>query len=115
MSSQEIKKFYGSCYVEQFKVNWEIKRIASQVLSQAVSDLLGGEDGYRENRTHKKTTSQKEAFSWFESNSTEWIFSFINVCDLLDLHPDWVRKQIVIGKVYSVRRSNRMGKKRQRK
>ena len=29
---------------------------------------------------------------WFVSDDREWIFSFINICDLLGLDPDYVRK-----------------------
>ena len=114
--SEDAKKFYSGCYQERFETDWELRKVASEVLAQAMSDLLGGEDGYREYKTDKKSTAQQEAAAWFESNSTEWIFSFINLCALLDLHPDWVRKRIELGKVNAVRRIiNRRDVRRVRK
>ena len=33
-----------------------------------------------------------ETEAWFVSDDREWIFSFINICDLLGLDPDYLRK-----------------------
>jgi len=116
MSGFDLKKIYSGSYQEQFEVDWELQKIASEVLAQAMSDLLGGEDSYREYRTDKKNTAQQEAAAWFESDSTNWVFSFVNVCALLDLHPDWVRRKIKEQKVNAVRRIiNRRDKKKVKK
>ena len=104
MSGFDLKKIYSGSYQEQFEADWELRKIASEILSQAISDLLGGEDGYREYKTFKKNTAQKEAAAWIESDSVDWVFSFINLCAILDLHPDWIRKKISERKVFAVRR-----------
>jgi len=114
--SDDAKKLYSGCYQEQFEVDWELQKIASEILSQAICDYLGGEDGYREYKTFKKKTAQKDAAAWIESDSTDWVFSFINLCAMLDLHPDWIRRKVKEQKVFAVRRIiNRRDKKKVRK
>jgi hypothetical protein len=34
----------------------------------------------------------REAEAWLMANDTEWIFSFNNVCDLLNLDPSFIRR-----------------------
>jgi len=108
--SNDSKKYDSGCYIEQFEVDWAIKKLAVEILARAASDLLGGEDGYREYKTSAKRLLQKDAAAWFESDSNDWVFSFISICDLAGLHPDWVRKMIKLGKINSVRRSISMGR-----
>jgi hypothetical protein len=32
-----------------------------------------------------------DAAEWIASDDREWPFSYVNICELLDLHPDYVR------------------------
>lgn len=34
----------------------------------------------------------REAAEWIMADDDEWIFSFVNVCELLDLDPEYVRR-----------------------
>jgi hypothetical protein len=108
--SSDSKKYDSGCYIEQFEVDWAIKKLAVEILARAASDLMGGEDAYREYKTSAKRLLQKDAAAWFESDSNDWVFSFIGICDLAGLHPDWVRKMIKLGKINAVRRSISMGR-----
>ena len=52
-------------------------------LSYALSDSLLAKDKY------------KEAYAWVHSKDSEYIFSFINVCEALGLDPDSLRLGIL--------------------
>jgi len=43
----------------------------------------------------RKQVIRREALSWFTSKEEEWPFSFINICETLELDPDAMRKQIL--------------------
>ena len=51
----------------------------------------------RENNqaTRDKKTSYREAVEWFKSTSTDWTFSFENVCIVLDLPAEAIRKEML--------------------
>ena len=110
MTSQELRRLYSGSYQERFVIDREIKKLAIEILARAASDLLGGEDGYRQYKTTAKKMLQKDAAAWFESNGEEWIFSFISICKLIGIHPDWIRRRIEQEKIYAVRRSISMGR-----
>jgi hypothetical protein len=64
--------------------------LASGVLTQAARDLR---------RFHGATTAVErelyfDAYHWFRSNDYTWPFSFLNVCQLLDLDPEAVREEL---------------------
>ncbi len=67
------------------------RELASGVLKQAVQDLR---------RFHGATSAIKrelylDAYSWLTSDDCSWPFSFLNVCQLLNLTPDIVRQELV--------------------
>ena len=63
--------------------------LAAGILKQAKQDL----------RRFRNPTSRVErelyfdAYHWFRSNDYTWPFSFLNVCQLLDLDPEAVREE----------------------
>jgi hypothetical protein len=67
------------------------RELASGVLKQAVQDLR---------RFHGTTSAIErelylDAYSWLTSDDCSWPFSFLNVCQLLNLTPDIVRQELV--------------------
>jgi len=67
------------------------RELASGVLKQAVQDLR---------RFHGATSAIErelylDAYSWLTSDDCSWPFSFLNVCQLLNLTPDIVRQELV--------------------
>ena len=66
------------------------KDLAAGVLQQAAQDLR---------RFHGATSAIErelyfDAYHWFRSNDYTWPFSFLNVCQLLDLDPEAVREEL---------------------
>jgi hypothetical protein len=108
--SNESKKYDSGCYIEQFEVDPRIKKLVHAILIRAASDLMGGDERDRENKTHLKEENKNTAAKWFYSNRNDWIFSFINICELVDLSPGWIRRQIELGKINAIRRTNRLGR-----
>jgi len=37
----------------------------------------------------------RDAEQWITSTDQSWFFSFVNVCDTLDLNPDWLREGLL--------------------
>ena len=67
------------------------KDLAAGVLKQAAQDLR---------RFHGATSAIErelylDAYSWLTSDDCSWPFSFLNVCQLLNLTPDIVRQELV--------------------
>jgi len=65
------------------------RELAAGVLKQAAQDLR---------RFHGATTPVErelylDAYSWITSDDCAWPFSFLNVCQLLHLSPEAVRKE----------------------
>src|SRR6266700_6939269 len=65
--------------------------LAAGVLKQAAQDLR---------RFHGATSAIErefylDAYSWLISDDSSWPFSFLNVCQLLNLTPDIVRQELV--------------------
>lgn len=65
------------------------RKLAGGILKQATQDL----------RRFRNPTGEVErelyfdAYHWFTSNDYTWPFSFLNVCQLLDLDPEAVREE----------------------
>ena len=67
------------------------KGLAAGVLKQAASDL-------RRFRTAVNGVRRElylDAYTWIHENDFSWPYSFVNVCNLLDLCPDTVRKELL--------------------
>jgi hypothetical protein len=64
------------------------RRLMIAVLEQGINDyvkLLGARDPERVARW-------REAEEWVEDRDASWLFSFENVCNVLDLEPEYVRR-----------------------
>src|SRR5947199_1713799 len=67
------------------------KELAAEILKQAKLDLR---------RFHDATSGLErefylDAYRWVISDDCSWPFSFLNVCQLLDLIPETVREQVL--------------------
>ena len=67
------------------------KDLAAGVLKQATQDLR---------RFHGATSAIErelyfDAYRWLSSDDCSWPFSFLNVCELLDLAPETVREELL--------------------
>jgi hypothetical protein len=65
--------------------------LAAGVLKQAAQDLRRF-NGATTNVEHELYL---DAYSWITSEDCEWPFSFLNVCQLLHLSPDIVRRELL--------------------
>jgi hypothetical protein len=65
------------------------KDLASGVLKQATQDLRR----FRNPTSGVERELYFDAYHWFASNDYTWPFSFLNVCQLLDLDPEAVREE----------------------
>src|SRR6266853_421310 len=77
--------------VEAYTLGTNQKDLAVGVLKQAAQDLR---------RFHGATSAIErelylDAYSWLTSDDCSWPFSFLNVCQLLNLTPDIVRQELV--------------------
>jgi hypothetical protein len=57
------------------------------ILKDAVECL----DKYRGARSTSGRSNYLNALAWVEDKSTDWLFSFTNICDLLGFDPDYMR------------------------
>ena len=67
------------------------KGLAAGVLKQAANDLRrfrGATKGFRRDL-------YLDAYSWITANDFSWPYSFMNVCQLLDVSPDVVRGEVL--------------------
>ena len=77
--------------VEDYASGTNQKDLAAGVLKQAAQDLR---------RFHGATSAIErelylDAYRWVISDDCSWPFSFLNVCQLLNLTPDIVRQELV--------------------
>ena len=78
-------QFYGSAGLSR-KLEGE-KRLMIAVLKDAVECL----EKYRESRNSVGRSQYLSALEWVEDTSTDWLFSFTNICDLLGFDPEYLR------------------------
>jgi hypothetical protein len=64
------------------------KRLAAAVLSGALTEI----QVHHGRRSHRRRVA--EALEWIRSNDTAWPFSFLRLCALFALDPDWVRAAV---------------------
>jgi len=57
------------------------------ILKDAVECL----DKYRSARSSAARSLYENALEWVQDKSTDWLFSFSNICDLLGFDPDYLR------------------------
>jgi hypothetical protein len=77
--------------VEDYASGTNQKDLAAGVLKQAAQDLR---------RFHGATSAIErelylDAYSWVISDDCSWPFSFLNVCQLLDLAPESLRQELL--------------------
>jgi hypothetical protein len=82
-------QFYGTGSLSR-KLEGE-KRLMIAILKDAVECL----DKYRGARTSSGRGHYLNALEWVEDKSTEWLFSFTNICDLLGFDPDYMREVLL--------------------
>jgi hypothetical protein len=64
------------------------KRLAAAVLATALNDVR-----FRPGKaSHRRQID--EALQWIRSDDAEWPFSFLRLCALFDLDPEWVRAAV---------------------
>ena len=78
-------QFYGAGGLSR-KLEGE-KRLMIAVLKDAVECL----EKYRESRSSTGRSNYENAIEWVMDNSTDWLFSFTNICDLLGFDPEYMR------------------------
>lgn len=64
------------------------KRLMLAILKDAVECL----DKYRRTRSSLGRELYLNALQWVEDTSTDWLFSFNNICDLVGYDPDYLRE-----------------------
>jgi hypothetical protein len=67
------------------------KGLAAGVLKQAARDLRR----FRAATRGLKRELYLDAYSWITANDFSWPYSFVNVCELLDLSPDVIRAEVL--------------------
>src|SRR6058998_1704280 len=67
------------------------KGLAAGVLKQAARDLRR----FRPATKGLKRELYLDAYSWITANDFSWPYSFVNVCQLLDVSPDVVRAEVL--------------------
>jgi hypothetical protein len=67
------------------------KDLAAGVLKQAARDLRR----FRAATAGTKRELYLDAYTWITANDFSWPYSFMNVCELLELCPDVVRTQLL--------------------
>ena len=77
--------FYGTGGLSR-KLEGE-KRLMIAILKDVVECL----DKYRGSRSSSGRSNYLNALAWVEDTSTDWLFSFTNICDLLGFDPDYMR------------------------
>jgi hypothetical protein len=69
--------------------NWTPeKRLAASVLASALVEVRDQAGAPR------RQQEVAETIEWIMSDDTEWPYSFLRLCQLFDLQPEWVRKVV---------------------
>lgn len=67
------------------------RELAAAVLAAAIEDL----DKYRYARTRHLQRLYWQAYQWIASEDRQWPFSFVNLCEFLQLQPGALREQLL--------------------
>lgn len=82
-----------SQYLDTFRRSEHLgpeKSLLAAILEDAVEEYRK----YTVAQDPKSKSRFDEVEEWFNHRSTEWIFSFENVCELLDLDPEYIRRRL---------------------
>ena len=66
-------------------------RLALAVLAEAIEDI----ETYRKNPTKPRQRAYESALDWIRAEDKHWDYSFVNLCEVFDLDPVVVRKQLL--------------------
>jgi len=69
-----------------------IRRLMYAILEDAVSVYTSEVRSSRQSRTFQQTRR------WIDSNDRTWVFSFLRICEALDLDPDAIRREVREGR-----------------
>ncbi len=64
------------------------KKLAASVLASALVELRD----HGHDQSYQKRID--EDLDWIRSDDTEWPFSFLRICDLIGLQPEWARQNV---------------------
>lgn len=70
------------------------RRLMLAVLQDAFSCYLKPKHDHKSGTHIQMLSSPEYALRWFESDDEAWPYSFVNVCMILGLEPDWVRRKL---------------------
>jgi hypothetical protein len=82
--------------------NWSPeKKLAAAVLASALVEIRD----HHGSPAHRRRVA--EALEWVQSEDSEWPFTFLRLCALFDLEPEWVRASVQrwIGTPHAARRA----------
>ena len=65
--------------------------LAAAVLKLAFEDL----QKHRQATDTRRRRAFRDAYVWIKSDERRWPFSFLNVCDMLDLPPQMLRAKLL--------------------
>lgn len=82
-------QFYGSGGLSR-QLDGE-KRLMIAILKDAVECL----EKYRDARSSSARINYQNAIEWVEDTSTDWLFSFTNICELLGFDPSYLRETLL--------------------
>lgn len=82
-------QFYGTGGLSR-KLEGE-KRLMIAILKDAVECL----DKYRGAGSSSGRSYYQNAIEWIQDKSTDWLFSFTNICDYLGFDPDYLREVLL--------------------
>ena len=82
-------QFYGSAGLSR-QLEGE-KRLMIAILKDAVECL----EKYRGSRTSVGRCLYQGAIEWVEEDNTDWLFSFMNICDFLGFDPQYMRQVLL--------------------
>jgi len=67
------------------------KELAAAVIDGAVSDLRN----YRYARGRRRQRLYMQAYQWVAAEEREWPFSFVNLCEFLEISPQALRERLL--------------------
>ena len=82
-------QFYGTSGLSR-KLEGE-KRLMIAILKDAVECL----NKYRGARSSLGRSQYQSAIEWVMDTSTDWLFSFTNICDFLGFDPEYMREVLL--------------------
>jgi hypothetical protein len=80
-------------YLETFRRSEHLEP-EKALIAAILEDALHEYRKYNRARSPKDKERFREVEEWIVHRGNDWIFSFDNVCELLDLDPDYVRRGV---------------------